>query len=565
MEDLSKLRHLGCRKYGVFALRLIFASLCLSTIESDLALRNYIFTTGKHELSSKVVDDYQSTQGLPKLSKAVRRGEKINQFKGTSIQQRQLGNNYNNRIDDFSLFSMKFARCQTVIKYDENYIENYGTPLIKEDVVLYRLCPSNQCSDESSWQNPYGCQDGFGEYALSLNEYLEQKSYFLNDVEQGYCEYCAENGCANNGDDDEKNQQDDDGQNEEEDGGQDQRLLEEDNEDQGDGNDEGDDENDGDEEKDGDDYAFDCNDNCADYEETCNGYSYNKVDPRDYFGCVEYASADDDSIYYIGPVCTGRSANFDSDIKIALGVFSDENCLNYVGDEIILNEYTGIYFPDDLLEDYYDSSCQSCSDMDDKKEDNEDDGNANDDAYGICESVYDISQKCDKWVNEDQIYNTDVCVYLENIASGQYNGEGEIYQDMRYHGQRTYHSLHMDKRVTALQIVFVYMLLLANVIALCCIIFLRRQIHLYSTIKDRSNPLLTLGKLGRISRVAPKYTESLDIFTKNSKESLMPWASSIEGTLVTSGGSDYWKDNSLPSDVNASIEESSPKPVGFFL
>ena len=88
---------------------------------------------------------------------------------------------------------------------------------------------------------------------------------------------------------------------------------------------------------------------CDDY--TCNDYyTYcsdmygddNEVDLSDFLECSEYTN-DYDQTYYIGPHCG------DDHFKISIGVFSDENCLNYIGETVTLASVLGFGWNDDDL------------------------------------------------------------------------------------------------------------------------------------------------------------------------------------------------------------------------
>ena len=86
---------------------------------------------------------------------------------------------------------------------------------------------------------------------------------------------------------------------------------------------------------------------CKDYYTFCselfgeqNKYYY--FDPLDYLECQEYQN-DYGKVYYIGPHC--GSDHF----TISLGVFSDENCLNYIGQDISVSTVLGFHYNDDDL------------------------------------------------------------------------------------------------------------------------------------------------------------------------------------------------------------------------
>jgi hypothetical protein len=63
-------------------------------------------------------------------------------------------------------YSMKFLKCiPDQVLTDADYNEHFG-------VVIFRLCPSNQCSDDS------GCNSGYADFAVDVGTYVQA---FMND------------------------------------------------------------------------------------------------------------------------------------------------------------------------------------------------------------------------------------------------------------------------------------------------------------------------------------------------------------------------------------------------
>lgn len=93
---------------------------------------------------------------------------------------------------------------------------------------------------------------------------------------------------------------------------------------------------------------------CGDYDTYCSDlYADNDdFDPRDYVECQVYETQYGES-YYIGPHC--GSDHF----TVSLGVFSDENCLNYIGETVTLSSILGFsYDGTDIFE--IPKECISC-------------------------------------------------------------------------------------------------------------------------------------------------------------------------------------------------------------
>ena len=91
---------------------------------------------------------------------------------------------------------------------------------------------------------------------------------------------------------------------------------------------------------------------CGDYYTYCSdlyGESQQGFDASDYLECTEYENKYGIT-YYIGPHCGSDH------YTISLGVFSDENCLDYIGDDISLASVLGFQYNDDWLP----KECISC-------------------------------------------------------------------------------------------------------------------------------------------------------------------------------------------------------------
>jgi len=83
-------------------------------------------------------------------------------------KSRRLDNNENQQQEqEFSFLSnyaLKLIGCANgeIYKNPENGEAEYST-------VIYRLCPADDCSDDSS----HGCKSGFGDYVVGINSFVE--------------------------------------------------------------------------------------------------------------------------------------------------------------------------------------------------------------------------------------------------------------------------------------------------------------------------------------------------------------------------------------------------------
>lgn len=89
---------------------------------------------------------------------------------------------------DITNYSVKYTQCATVQTYSDNlaaeeYIE---TVLAAERFALFRLCPSDQCSSYSN----SGCGSNYGEYIVSLDQFMLAMLEYQEHRVAGYCEYC---------------------------------------------------------------------------------------------------------------------------------------------------------------------------------------------------------------------------------------------------------------------------------------------------------------------------------------------------------------------------------------
>lgn len=201
---------------------------------------------------------------------------------------RKLEEQYDGQVDiDLSSYSIKFQKCQMVKQYNggegggnnKNNKNGVDTILSTKRFVIFRLCPSG-CDS---------CNYNYGEYIIDMDTYLEASLDFMQEKQEQYCGTCNE--CYEkqaNG------QMDDDG------------------------------------------YAAQCGavdtsscyDECQNIENMeANGY----VDASEYTGCVKLGEVqtDDDGEnqrFFAGAMCASSGS------RIKIGVFSDEECSQYVED-----------------------------------------------------------------------------------------------------------------------------------------------------------------------------------------------------------------------------------------
>merc|ERR1711862_787959 len=89
---------------------------------------------------------------------------------------------------DLSEYSIKFEHCTSVMQYgrdNENGWNNNGehNKLIMNKFVLFRLCPSD---------NYVNCNSGYGEYLISLEDYLDSTTKYFHKKQEQMCNMCKE-------------------------------------------------------------------------------------------------------------------------------------------------------------------------------------------------------------------------------------------------------------------------------------------------------------------------------------------------------------------------------------
>lgn len=93
---------------------------------------------------------------------------------------------------DISNYAVKYTQCATVQTYSDDLAENEyaDTVLAAKRFALFRLCPKDQCSSYSA----NGCGKDYGEYLVSLDQFLLAMMEYQETRVTGYCEYCQQ--CA---------------------------------------------------------------------------------------------------------------------------------------------------------------------------------------------------------------------------------------------------------------------------------------------------------------------------------------------------------------------------------
>jgi hypothetical protein len=258
-------------------------------------------------------------------------------------------------------YALKYIGCQNIHTYSDELAEegDADTVLEMNRFVVIRLCPRNICSN----YNEFGCNYGFGDFMISMEEYLAAMADSYFNQYQEYCETCyyckkqsqySYNSNSNNnqtayGDDAAAADGDDAAAAYGDDYYNNRRELAN-----------GDDTND--DYYSDDKYNADADadaDECADYADVCDSfktvcedYSAKATDLQDYFECSKAVYAN--SVAYLGPHCRNDGKT------IGIGIYDDQYCNDYIGDIVDISSYTGMDIQDDYLKAYYSEECISC-------------------------------------------------------------------------------------------------------------------------------------------------------------------------------------------------------------
>jgi len=323
---------------------------------------------------------------------------------------------------DASNFSVKYSGCAVISQLnglgaeDGGEDEENGNIYSTKKFVTFRMCPSDTCSDSSF----YGCKSNYGEYMILMEDYLDAFVEYKEKVFEYYCDYCEQ--ClyfekyfygSRNLEDAEAAGDDIDMDDAE------VAAMQ----------------------SDDDNHACKYYNECVNYLDVCdpdaNEDDQNQDDGDDYyqefeyeelFECTEVNNGDDDSsALWVGPHCGSDH------MTITIGVFSDEYCTQYVGDDVDVVKLTKMKIDQDTLSEYFDESCIACRESDLPYNVAQEDAEDEDDINAICETLYESSAKCQQNLQDEDGYTgnlatssqeENVCNYIYNVVTGQYDETG---------------------------------------------------------------------------------------------------------------------------------------------
>lgn len=300
--------------------------------------------------------------------------------------------NYNmNYAYDLSKYSVVFEHCQDVKMYDDDLAadEDATSPLARRHFVVFRLCPTDTCSEE--------CDSNFGRYATDVETFLTSTVNYQETDMEDMCQNCQEE-CDEYGES-----------------------------------------------------CSGCGKTCYDYENMENlGYldAANYVECQE----IQNENAEqnqgendenqnDDQQWqqlFVGPACTSSGT-------IGIGLFSDENCMepetNYELEDILGAPLSFTLLSHSLNKKK--TSCLGCAENNGGDQNqNQNDANDVDDVNEMCEDLYDSAAKCEsktgiyngfiQTAKEDNDYENQVeteflsCGFIDQLIFNSYTEHGEI-------------------------------------------------------------------------------------------------------------------------------------------
>ena len=291
-------------------------------------------------------------------------------------------------------YSIKFQGCHHISQWNDEVDEDEDVRIVTKRLVRFRLCPTSYCMGGSQ-----GCSNGYGDYIIDLNtfleSYMEARQYANQD--QAQAQY-AENGEYNYNANNEMAYQV--LENYLECSQADFRRTRKLDQNQYNYNNNGQNYN-------GQDY----NNNGQNY----NGQDYNNNGQN--YQNQNYQQQQDNGNYeyYIGPYCASQGG------AVYLGVFIDDSCSTFADDNGGRDTYlaqTGSYLPF-TSESIVGTECISCSESGENENYNyyENDQEDADDVLELCETMYDLAGKCEANLPYGTSYdpNNNACNYMEGI------------------------------------------------------------------------------------------------------------------------------------------------------
>lgn len=264
--------------------------------------------------------------------------------------------------------ALKFQGCHHISQWNPDAEDADDVRIETKRLAKFRLCPVDTCSSNKA----RGCNKGYGDYIVDMDDFLVSFLQNKEEVEATECESYLENSCnCGNADD-----QDACGQSCFKSAGMSQCI-----------------END-----------FQLNNylECAQYQ------------PNNERRRLDGNADDQDVEYYLGVFCSSQGGS------VNLGMFTDDSCTNFADNSYGKSTFyqlegTALPYSDESI---VDNSCYSC----------EDENDGDDYGYGnepkeICTDVYEVAGKCETGLsNYKSSVNVNACDYMSGIQTSSSSG-----------------------------------------------------------------------------------------------------------------------------------------------
>jgi len=310
---------------------------------------------------------------------------------------RRLDEDDNDEIDYtwVANMSLKFQGCYHTQQWNDDADGDDDVRISTSRLVRFRLCPTDTCAME----NAAGCGEGYGDYVIGMDTYLEAYFEAVEQDQEYNCEYEAEYGdCICDQDDD----------------GFDEEMCQYDCY-MGKGMEYCVDNNpyaeDGEEEEEEEEWEMKDMAECREYEFENN--DNNRKQRR--------LDEEEEAAYYVGAYCAENGGN------IYLGLFTEDSCSQFADNYGGRETYAALSYGKSLP--YSDSTmigteCMSCKEPQDADQNNDNDNEDADEVKESCEQLYEAAGKCEGYglSGTVQYPNDEACNFMDGIKIVRKNG-----------------------------------------------------------------------------------------------------------------------------------------------
>lgn len=269
--------------------------------------------------------------------------------------------------------SIKFQGCHHVSQWNPDAEGADDVRIESKRLAKFRLCPSDSCSASSA----RGCNKGYGDYIVDMDEFLAAFLQNKEEVQAENCEYYLENKCSCDNADDENG------------------------------------------------CAKKCFSNAGMSECIDDEYYEDAFQLNNYLECAQYQPNNGRRLdggyygndeYYLGTYCASQGGS------VLLGMFTDDACTNPVDSSYGKSTYYKLegsalpYSEENIV----DEGCYSCEEV----------GEADEYGYSetgtkeVCTDVYEVSGKCETNLasSYNSYANNNACSYMEGIKTSGSSG-----------------------------------------------------------------------------------------------------------------------------------------------